>query len=148
MNIYEIKYALQNFRKRKLRSSLTILSIMIGITAIFALLSFGIGITNYVTKLADESGRNKLFIQGKGIGGPGTDETFFFTDGEAEAMIANAVACGNRVALPAGPQGEHERFQKWLISHGCEVSVFETSQSLPAGGTLVGCATQFIEYDR
>ena len=75
-------------------------------------------------------------------------ETFFFTDREAEAMIANAVACGNRVALPAGPQGEHERFQKWLISRGCEVSIFETSQSLPAGGTLVGCATQFIEYDR
>ena len=74
-------------------------------------------------------------------------ETFFFTDREAEAMIANAVACGNRVALPAGPRGEHERFQTWLTSRGCEVSVFETSQSLPAGGTLIGCATQFIEYD-
>ncbi|MBI2650830.1 ABC transporter permease [Candidatus Woesearchaeota archaeon] len=79
MNIYEIKYALQNFRKRKLRSGLTILSILIGITAIFALLSFGIGIRKYVDALADEAGRNKLFIQGKGIGAPGTDENFFLT---------------------------------------------------------------------
>jgi len=77
MNIYEIKYAVQNFRKRKLRSGLTILSILIGITAIFALLSFGIGITNYVKQLAEESGGNKLFIQARGIGAPGTDENFF-----------------------------------------------------------------------
>ncbi|MBI4451833.1 ABC transporter permease [Candidatus Woesearchaeota archaeon] len=77
MNIYEIKYAFQNLRKRKLRSGLTILSILIGITAIFALLSFGIGIQRYVDTLADEAGRDKLFIQGKGIGAPGTDENFF-----------------------------------------------------------------------
>ena len=79
MNIYEVKYALQNFRKRKLRSGLTILSILIGITAIFALLSFGIGIQRYVDTVADEAGRNKLFVQAKGIGAPGTDETFFLS---------------------------------------------------------------------
>src|SRR3989344_2500439 len=79
MNIYEIKYALQNFRKRKLRSGLTILSILIGITAIFALLSFGIGIQRYVDTIADEAGRNKLFVQAKSIGAPGTDENFFLS---------------------------------------------------------------------
>src|SRR3989338_1721110 len=79
MNIYEIKYALQNFRKRKLRSGLSILSILIGITAIFALLSFGIGIKQYVNALAEESGGNKLFIQARGIGAPGTDENFFLS---------------------------------------------------------------------
>ncbi len=79
MNIYEIKYALQNLGKRKLRSALTILSILIGITSIFALLSFGIGIQNYVDTLADEAGRDKLFIQARGIGAPGTDETFFLS---------------------------------------------------------------------
>ena len=84
MNIYEIKYALQNFRKRKLRSGLTILSILIGITAIFALLSFGIGIQRYVDTVADEAGRDKLFIQGKGIGAPGTDENFFLSKDDVD----------------------------------------------------------------
>jgi putative ABC transport system permease protein len=84
MNIYEIKYAFQNFRKRKLRSGLTILSILIGITAIYALLSFGIGIQNYVDQLADEAGRDKLFIQGKGIGAPGTDVNFFLSKDDVD----------------------------------------------------------------
>ncbi|MBI2558581.1 ABC transporter permease [Candidatus Woesearchaeota archaeon] len=79
MRIDEIKYSLQHVRKRKLRSWLTILSILIGIAAIFALLSFGIGIQNYVNTLADESGRNKIFVQAKGIGAPGTDENFFIS---------------------------------------------------------------------
>ncbi|MBI4143292.1 ABC transporter permease, partial [Candidatus Woesearchaeota archaeon] len=84
MNIYEVKYALQNFRKRKTRSFLTILSIMIGITAIFALLSFGIGIKGYVNTLAEESGGNKLFIQARGIGAPGTDENFFLSKDDVD----------------------------------------------------------------
>src|SRR3989338_11569393 len=84
MNIYEIKYALQNFRKRKLRSFLSILSILIGITAIFALLSFGIGIKQYVNTLAEESGGNKVFIQAKGIGAPGTDENFFLSKDDVD----------------------------------------------------------------
>src|SRR3989338_4613143 len=84
MNIYEIKYALQNFRKRKLRSFLSILSILIGITAIFALLSFGIGIQTYVNALAEESGGNKLFIQARGIGAPGTDDNFFLTKNDVD----------------------------------------------------------------
>ena len=86
MNIYEIKYALQNFRKRKLRSGLSVLSILIGITAIFALLSFGIGIKQYVNSLAEESGGNKLFIQARGIGAPGTDENFFLTKDDVNFM--------------------------------------------------------------
>jgi len=84
MNIHEISHSLQNLRKRKLRSWLTILSILIGITAIFALLSFGIGIRKYVDQVADESGRNKLFIQAKGIGAPGTDENFFLTKDDVD----------------------------------------------------------------
>ena len=84
MNIYEIKYALQNFRKRKLRSGLTILSILIGITAIFSLLSFGIGIQRYIDTLADQAGRDKLFIQAKGIGAPGTDENFFLAKNDVD----------------------------------------------------------------
>jgi putative ABC transport system permease protein len=75
----EIKYAFQNLKQRKTRSLLSVLSILIGITAIFALVSFGMGIKSYVNNLATESGTNKLLIQAKGIGAPGTDDTFSLT---------------------------------------------------------------------
>ena len=84
MRIDEVRYSIQHVRKRKLRSWLTIISILIGIAAIFALVSFGIGIWNYVNLLAEESGRDKLFIQGKSIGAPGTDENFFISKDEID----------------------------------------------------------------
>ncbi len=84
MSLDLIKYALLNVKKRKLRSGLTILSILIGITAIYALVSFGVGLQNYVNVLAEESGTNKLFVQSRGIGAPGTDGNFFLTKGDVD----------------------------------------------------------------
>jgi putative ABC transport system permease protein len=77
MNLEEINYSIKNLLTRKTRSSLTILSILIGIMAIFALVSFGMGIQNYVDVLADEAGADKLYIQATGVGVPGLDENFF-----------------------------------------------------------------------
>ncbi len=76
MNIDEIKYSLKNIYSRKLRSFLTVLSILIGVMAIYAIVSFGLGIQYYMDEIARESGTDKLFVQAKGIGAPGTDETF------------------------------------------------------------------------
>jgi putative ABC transport system permease protein len=84
IKIDEIKYALQNLWQRKRRSLLSILSILIGITAVFALVSFGMGIKNYVDTLAEESGTNKLMISAKGIGAPGTDDTFALTQDDID----------------------------------------------------------------
>ena len=75
----EIIYALKNLRNRKMRSGLSILSILIGITAIFALVSFGLGIQIYMDTLAEEAGANQLYIQPKGAGVPGMDENFYLT---------------------------------------------------------------------
>jgi putative ABC transport system permease protein len=82
MNIDEIKYSLNSLVHRKLRSFLTALSILIGITAIFALISFGIGIQSYVNELAEETGSDKLFILAKGVGAPGTDDTFSLSESD------------------------------------------------------------------
>ncbi len=81
---YEINYSLKNLKSRKLRSSLSILSILIGIAAIFALVSFGMGIQDYVNRLSAEMGSDKLFIMAKGIGAPGMDESFFITTDEVD----------------------------------------------------------------
>src|SRR3989338_8064305 len=77
-------FAVNNLANKKLRSWLTILSILIGITAIFALSSFGLGILNYIDTLAEEEGVDKLFVQAKGVGAPGTDDNFFLTGGDVD----------------------------------------------------------------
>ncbi len=79
MKIEEIKYSVKNVFFRKTRSFLTILSILMGIAAIFTLTSFGLGIQSYVNVLAEEAGANLLYIQAKSFGIPGMDENFFIT---------------------------------------------------------------------
>ena len=84
MRLEEIKYSLQNIWHRKLRSSLTIISILIGIMAIFAIVSFGLGIRSYMDQVASEAGTDKLFLTAKSAGAPGTDDTFSITKEEYE----------------------------------------------------------------
>ena len=82
MNFDNLKYSVQNLIHRKLRSWLTVLSILIGIMAIFAIISFGLGIQAYMDTLASEAGIDKLFIQAASIGAPGSDDTFSLTKGD------------------------------------------------------------------
>jgi putative ABC transport system permease protein len=70
------RYILQNIRHRITRSTLTILSILIGIMAIYALVSFGQGVSKYVNDVAEKSGTDKLIAQPKGAGAPGTTGTY------------------------------------------------------------------------
>ena len=64
---------------RKMRTFLTSLSIIIGVASIFALMSFGQGLTAYVAEVASSVGADKLIIQPKGIGPPGSDSAFSLT---------------------------------------------------------------------
>lgn len=84
MNIDGIMYSFGNIAHRKMRSFLTVLSILIGVMAIFAIVSFGLGIKNYMDVLAEEAGADKLYIQARGIGAPGTDDNFFISRDEID----------------------------------------------------------------
>ena len=75
-----LKYSVSNIFARKLRSSLTILSILIGITAIFALVSFGQGINKYVNDFAQEMGSDKIMMMPGGFAPPGTSNIVFTND--------------------------------------------------------------------
>jgi len=59
------KYSISNLLKRKMRSFLTIISILIGITAIFALVSFGQGINSYMKSFGEEMGTDKIMVMPK-----------------------------------------------------------------------------------
>jgi len=69
------KYIVKNILHRFTRSSLTILSILIGIMAVYALISFGQGVSKYVTEVGEEAGSDKLFAMPSGAGVPGSTGT-------------------------------------------------------------------------
>jgi len=81
-----IKYSLNNLKKRKARSFLTILSIFIGIATIFIFISFGLGLYVYVNSFVSETSADKITIQPKGVGAPGIDDTFALTKDDLEAI--------------------------------------------------------------
>jgi putative ABC transport system permease protein len=81
-----IKYVLRNLKKRKARTFLTVLSILIGITTIFIFVSFGWGLYNYITELSQETSLDKIIVQSKGIGAPGLDSNFRLTDEDIIAI--------------------------------------------------------------
>ncbi len=61
-----IKYSLNNIRKSKTRSALTVLSVFVGIATIFIFISFGIGLYNYTNKFTSSSSADKILISPKG----------------------------------------------------------------------------------
>ncbi len=75
-----ITYITKNLMHRITRSSLTILSILIGIMAVFTLISFGEGLRDYMNMKAQEMGADKLIAQPKGFGAPGTTGTYLTRD--------------------------------------------------------------------
>ncbi len=82
-----IKYSLNNIRKSKARSILTILSIFVGIATIFIFVSYGWGLYDYIDEFTSSSSADKLLIQPKGGGGvPGLDDTFGLYEDDLEAV--------------------------------------------------------------
>ena len=64
--------AFNNLRRRKLRSWLTMIGIFVGIAAVVGLISLGQGLQGYITGEFEKLGSDKIFIQSKGMGPPGS----------------------------------------------------------------------------
>jgi len=69
-----LSYAIKSLRKRKLRSWLTVLGIVIGIAAVVSLISLGQGLQNAITGQFLSLGADKIIVQGAGtsFGPPGS----------------------------------------------------------------------------
>jgi len=63
---------LNNLRRRRLRSWLTMIGIFIGIAAVVSLMSLGQGLQNYIEGEFEQLGGDKIFIEPKGFGPPGS----------------------------------------------------------------------------
>ena len=63
---------LNNLKRRRLRSWLTMIGIFIGIAAVVALISLGQGLQDYISEEFEKLGADKIVIMPKGMGPPGT----------------------------------------------------------------------------
>ncbi len=80
-----LKYSIKNLFNRRLRSFLSVLSILIGVTAIYALISFGQGINAYMDGFAQEMGTDKIFLMpGGGLTQPPGTSNILFTEDELD----------------------------------------------------------------
>ena len=81
-----VKYSLNNIKKSKARSVLTILSIFVGIATIFIFVSYGWGLYDYIDEFTSSSSADKLLVQPKGVGMPGLDNTFKLLDDDVRVI--------------------------------------------------------------
>jgi putative ABC transport system permease protein len=87
MNKDYFTLAFRNLRKRKLRSWLTVLGIMISIATIFMLISLSVGLREAINEQFQTLGTDKFFIMPKGqLGAPGTGGAVELTTDDADAI--------------------------------------------------------------
>ncbi|MEI6058373.1 MAG: ABC transporter permease [archaeon] len=97
------KLALKNLRKRKLRSWLTILGIVISVAIIFVLISLSVGLKDAINEQFKTLGSDKFFIMPKGqLGAPGGGGAVELTTSDTDTIrkvlgvrAVSYVAAGN-----------------------------------------------------
>jgi putative ABC transport system permease protein len=104
MNVIEsIRIALRSLSANKLRSSLTMLGIIIGVAAVIALMSIGRGAQASITSQVNSIGTNLLYIrpgaqqQGGVKAAEGSAQSLTRADGEALVGIPNVVAVAPQI---------------------------------------------------
>src|SRR3972149_9501804 len=81
--------SLNNLRRRKLRSWLTMLGIFIGIAAVVALISIGQGMQEAIESEFESFGTDKITVQSRGTMGPpgsGTSQSTQLTSNDLETI--------------------------------------------------------------
>ncbi len=82
-----ITIALKNLKKRKLRSFLTLLGILISIATVFTLISISLGLEKAVEEQFRLLGSDKFFIQPRGqLAGPGTGGAVTLTEADVNTV--------------------------------------------------------------
>ncbi len=118
--IYDmIKYILKNIMDRFTRSFLTILSILIGIMAVYALISFGQGLSKYVQDVGQNAGADKLFAQPKGAGAPGSTGTYLSESDLSTISKVNGVKAATGMIMSQAEIKRKEKEKgKWVYVMG------------------------------
>ncbi len=87
MKLEYFNIALKNMKKRRLRSFLTLLGVLIAIATIFVLIALSLGLEAAVQEQFRLLGTDKFFIQPRGqLGGPGTGGAAMLTQKDVEVV--------------------------------------------------------------
>jgi putative ABC transport system permease protein len=83
-----LKLSLNNLRRRRLRSWLTMIGIFIGIAAVVSLISLGEGLQETINEQFEQLGRDKIIIQPRLLGPPGsaTSKALILTSKDLEVI--------------------------------------------------------------
>ncbi|MDP2628689.1 MAG: ABC transporter permease [Nanoarchaeota archaeon] len=106
MNLSYFSLAFNNLRRRKLRSWLTMIGIFIGIAAVVALISLGQGLQGYINQQFEQLGGDKIIIQSKTIGPPGsnTNPNLILTSKDLEVIRnVRGVEQAEGILMKTGP---------------------------------------------
>jgi putative ABC transport system permease protein len=151
-----LRLALQAIRRNVLRSSLTVLGIVIGVAAVISMVTIGAGATAKVTADLSRLGTNLLLVRpGQGYGGPGGARAdappFKLEDVEAirreisgiaalapsNSWVVQAIAGGqNRATSVTGSTSSFLAARTWGLASGRSFS--ESEERAGKGACLLG----------
>jgi len=123
-----IAYIKGSLGERLMRSSLTILSIVLGIMAIFALLSFGQGLQKYIDEIAGDFGTDKIIAQPATFGAPGSSTTnfdqkdidVFYSENDLKVVSPSFMS-----QIPMTPDPDEKGKWFWIMSLPTETDQFK-----------------------
>lgn len=98
--------AFNNLKRRKLRSWLTMIGIFIGIAAVVALISLGQGLQGYINEQFEQLGGDKIIIQSRTIGPPGsaTSDSLILKEKDLEVVRnVRGIESAEGVLMKTGP---------------------------------------------
>lgn len=110
-----IKYSLENIYKRRRRSWLTIISVLIGIASITALISFGYGISFYVSDLSNKMGNDKLIVMAKSASFTGGSVKFDKSDIDTIKKVNGVEEVMGMYTISAEVEYDKEKRYVYLI---------------------------------
>ncbi len=112
-----LKLAWKNLRKRKVRSGLTLVGIVISIAVIFTLISLSLGLREAINEQFKILGTDKLFINPKGTSGVGSGAVEFTTGDVDTIEKVQGVKDISYVAV-GNAQVEFEKQKKYFMIMG------------------------------
>ncbi len=120
------KISWKNIRKRKLRSWLTIVGIVISIAVIFTLISLSLGLRGAINEQFKILGTDKLFIMPKGMaGGPGSEGAVELTTADVNAIEKVSEVKDISYATVGNAQVEFNRQKKYFMVIGLPLDKFQ-----------------------
>ena len=129
----QLRVALRALSVNKLRSSLTMLGIIIGVGAVITLLSVGQGVQNLVTGQLQSIGTNLLFV----VPGNMSDSQMQARSGGFQQMtLADAIAIGDPVNVPDVVAVAPELMSSAEVSYGKKTVRVNTSGVTPVYETV------------